>query len=59
MLYNIMFVVPLIVVFLLAFFGTNSQQLAATMNKRLALVKVITAVLFFALAVWLVSLLVL
>jgi cytochrome c biogenesis protein CcdA len=58
-LYNLMFVTPLIVVFLLAYFGTNSQQLAAAMNKRLALVKVLTAVLFFALAIWLVSLLVL
>jgi len=57
-LYNLMFVVPLVVVFLLAYLGTSSQQLAMVMTERLVLVKGFTAVLFFALAVWLVSLIV-
>jgi len=57
-LYNLMFVTPLLVVFLLVYFGTSSQQLGAFMNRHLALVKGLTAVLFFALAVWLISLII-
>ncbi len=57
-LYNLMFVTPLVVVFLLAYFGTSSQQLGAFMNRHLALVKGLTAVLFFGLALWLALLIV-
>ena len=57
-LYNLMFVAPLVVVFTLAYLGTSSQQLGTIMNDHLPLVKGLTAVLFFALAIWLVSLLV-
>lgn len=51
--YNVMFVVPLIVVFLLAYFGTTSKQLLEWMNRRAAAVKLGTALLFLLLAAWL------
>jgi cytochrome c biogenesis protein CcdA len=51
--YNIMFIVPLVVVFLLAYFGTSSQQLTRWMTRRAAPVKLGMAVLFLLLAAWL------
>ncbi len=53
LIYNLMFIVPLIVVFLLVYFGTTSQQLGAWLQKRTAAVKLGTAVLFLLLAAWL------
>jgi cytochrome c biogenesis protein CcdA len=52
-IYNLMFIVPLIVVFLLAYFGTTSQQLTGWMTRHAAGVKLGTAVLFLLLAAWL------
>lgn len=52
-IYNLMFVVPLIVVFLLAYYGTTSQQLTGWLTRRAAAVKLGTAILFILLAVWL------
>lgn len=54
MLYNLMFVLPLVVVFLLAYFGTTSQQLAKFINRQAATIKLATAGLFVLLAGWLV-----
>jgi cytochrome c biogenesis protein CcdA len=54
LLYNLMFVLPLVVVFLLAYLGTTSQQLAQFINRRAAAVKLATAGLFLVLAGWLV-----
>jgi len=51
--YNVMFILPLIGVFLLAYFGTTSQQLLRWMNRRASTVKLGTAVLFLLLATWL------
>lgn len=51
--YNIMFIVPLVVVFLMVYFGTTSQQLVAWMTRHTASVKLGTAVLFVLLAGWL------
>ena len=48
-LYNLMFIVPLAVVFGLAYFGTTSAQLGNTMKQHLGLVKLLTAGLFFGL----------
>ncbi len=53
-LYNIMFVVPLIVVFALVYFGTTSDQLIAWMGKHAAAVKLGMAVLFVLLAAWMI-----
>ncbi|MGC8786006.1 MAG: cytochrome c biogenesis CcdA family protein [Anaerolineae bacterium] len=51
--YNLMFITPLIIVFLLVYFGTTSQQLTRWMTRRAAAVKLGTAVLFLLLAGWL------
>ncbi len=53
LLYNILFILPLVVVFGLAYAGTSSQKLAAFVNKQTAAVKLLTAALFFVLAGWL------
>ena len=52
-LYNIMFILPLVGVFLLVYFGTTSQQLIGWMTKHTAAVKLGTTVLFLLLAGWL------
>ncbi len=54
LLYNLMFIVPLVVVFLLVYFGTSSQQLTEWMKKHAATVKIIMAVFFVLLAAWLI-----
>lgn len=53
-LYNLVFVLPLVVVFVLAYFGTTSEQLGQFINRRAATVKLLTAGLFVLLAGWLV-----
>jgi cytochrome c biogenesis protein CcdA len=53
-LYNLLFVLPLVVVFVLAYLGTTSEQLGQFINRRAATVKLVTAGLFFVLAGWLV-----
>lgn len=52
-LYNLMFIAPLVVVFLLASYGTTSRQLGAFLERHVATVKLLTAALFAVLAVWL------
>ncbi len=51
--YNLAFVLPLVVVFLLAFFGTTSEQMGRFINKYIATIKLLTAALFIFLAGWL------
>jgi len=51
--YNIMFIIPLIAVFVLVYYGTTSKQLLDWMNRRAAAVKLGTAALFLLLASWL------
>jgi cytochrome c biogenesis protein CcdA/glutaredoxin len=53
-LYNLMFILPLVVVFVLAYFGTTSQQLGLLIHRHTATVKLATAGLFFLLAGWMV-----
>jgi len=55
-LYNLMFIVPLIIVFLLAFWGVGSQRLAQFSQKNVIPVKILTAVFFFGLAALLIIL---
>ncbi len=52
-LYNLAFVLPLAVVFVLTYFGTTSFQLGRFLQKRTAAVKLGTAAVFLALALWL------
>ncbi len=52
-LYCLMFIVPLIVVFVLVYFGTTSYQLGLFLRRHTATVKLGTALLFLLLAGWL------
>jgi hypothetical protein len=54
-LYNLAFILPLIVVFGLAYFGTTSDQLGLFLYRRTAAIKLVTALLFVVLAGWLIS----
>ena len=54
LLYNIMFVVPLLVVFGCVYWGTTSMQLGGILQKHLVTVKVGMGLLLFGLGVWLV-----
>ncbi len=47
LLYNLMFVIPLIIVFLISYLGTTSEQLAKFTRKHIATVKLLTALFFF------------
>jgi len=53
LLYNLLFILPLVVVFILAYFGTTSKDLTRFLQKRAAAVKLGMAVLFLALGGWL------
>jgi hypothetical protein len=53
-LYNLMFILPLVAVFLLAYFGTSSRQLGVFIHRRAATIKLVTAGLFVLLSGWLV-----
>lgn len=55
LLYNIMFIVPLIVVFILAYYGTTSKDLTKFLQKHAAAVKIGMALVFILLAVWLMT----
>jgi cytochrome c biogenesis protein CcdA len=53
-LYNLMFILPLVVIFVLVFYGTTSKQLTGFFTRNASLVKLLTAILFAALGIWLV-----
>jgi cytochrome c biogenesis protein CcdA/thiol-disulfide isomerase/thioredoxin len=52
-LYNLLFILPLVVVFILAYYGTTSKDLTAFLQRRAAAVKLGMVVIFASLAVWL------
>jgi hypothetical protein len=52
-LYNLLFVLPLVVVFVLAYYGTTSKDLSRFLQKNAATVKLGMVLLFSSLAVWL------
>lgn len=52
LVYCLAFVVPLVVVFALAYLGTTSEQFGRIVGQHTATVKALTAVLFVALALW-------
>jgi cytochrome c biogenesis protein CcdA/glutaredoxin len=54
LLYNLAYVVPLVVVFLLAYFGTSSEQMGDFITRRTAAIKLLTVVVFLVLAGWLI-----
>lgn len=49
LVYNLAFIVPLIIVFLLGLFGMTSQSFTRFMERHLGVVKLSTAILFFVL----------
>jgi len=49
MLYNLMFVIPLVIVFIITYFGASSTSLAGFMQRNIAPVKLLTSILFFGL----------
>lgn len=54
LLYNIMFVIPLLVVFGCVYWGTTSMELGGILQKHLVSVKVGMGLLLFGLGIWLV-----
>jgi len=54
LLYNIMFIIPLIVIFIFALMGTTSTQFSGFLKKHLGIIKIFMAVLFFGLGIFLI-----
>ena len=52
--YNIMFIIPLFIIFLLALFGVTSTQFAQFIKKHMVSIKVLMAGLFISLGVFLI-----
>jgi cytochrome c biogenesis protein CcdA len=52
-LYNLLFVLPLVIVFILAYYGTSSRDLMRFLERNAATVKLGMVLLFASLAVWL------
>jgi len=52
-LYNLLFILPLVVVFILAYYGATSKQLTRFLQRRAAAIKLGMALLFAVLAAWL------
>jgi cytochrome c biogenesis protein CcdA/glutaredoxin len=52
LLYCVMFVLPLVVVFVLSYLGTTSEQLGRFVNRHTAGIKLLTGVVFVGLALW-------
>ena len=55
LLYNLMFIVPLVIVFILAYNGTTSKDLTNFLKKHAATVKIGMAIIFLALAIWIMT----
>jgi hypothetical protein len=53
LLYNVVFILPLVAVFVLAYFGTTLHQMGVFVYRRTGLIKLVTAVPFAVLAWWL------
>jgi len=54
LLYNLLFILPLVVIFLLVFYGTTSKELTHFLQARAAAIKLAMAGLFLVLAGWLI-----
>ncbi|MBD3185069.1 DUF1573 domain-containing protein [Candidatus Poribacteria bacterium] len=55
LLYNFMFIIPLIVIFILTYLGTSFTSLTKVFQRHLALLKLLTSILFFGLCAFLIS----
>jgi len=54
-LYNVVFVVPLVVVFVVAALGTSSARLSTVVQKHTGTIKLLTALVFGLLGLWLLT----
>ena len=54
-LYNFMFILPLAVIFVVTYFGTSFTSLARVLQRHVALIKLLTSILFFGLCAFLLS----
>ena len=52
-IYNLLFILPLVVIFVLVYFGTTSKDLTKFLQERAALVKFLMGFVFIALGTWL------
>ena len=52
LLYCVMFIIPLVVVFLMAYFGTSSEQLGLFLTRHIVTIKMLTVLVFVGLALW-------
>ncbi|MCD6418502.1 hypothetical protein J7M00_06950 [bacterium] len=50
LLYNFMFIVPLLFIFMITYFGTTSEQLNLFLKRHTAMIKLLTAAMFFGMA---------
>lgn len=57
LLYNVLFVLPLVIVFVLAYWGTTSERLGRFINQRAGTIKIVTAGLFVVLGAWMIAVL--
>jgi cytochrome c biogenesis protein CcdA len=48
--YNVMFIIPLLIIFGIVYWGVTSEQLAFFLKKRTSVIKLVTSLLFFTLA---------
>lgn len=53
LLYNLMFIVPLVLIFVFALLGVSSEQFSKFLKKHLSVIKILMAALFFGLGVFL------
>ena len=54
LLYNLLFVIPLLGIFICALAGTTSEQFAAWLKRHMGLLKILMAVMFFGLGIFLI-----
>ncbi len=54
LIYNLMFILPLFIIFILALLGVTSEQFAVFLKKNLLTVKLMMAALFFSLGIFLI-----
>jgi cytochrome c biogenesis protein CcdA/glutaredoxin len=52
-IYNLLFILPLVVIFVLVYYGTTSKDLTKFLQERAALVKFLMGIVFVALGSWL------
>ena len=53
LLYNLMFIVPLLIIFIFALWGVTSEQFSKLFKKHLLAIKILMAILFFGLGIFL------